>query len=60
MERAERIREARLHQPIEELKRKADKSRERANLYSQEEIDLADAEARELVAYFARIKEEVA
>ena len=47
-EREERIREYRLRQPQNELDRKARKSRERANLYTQEEMDAADAKAKEM------------
>lgn len=46
------IREKRLKQPVEELLRKAVKSRERANLFTQEELDYADVEAKELYEYF--------
>ncbi len=48
IEREERIRQFRLRQPIEELRRKSDKSRDRANLYTQEELDYAGAKAKEL------------
>lgn len=37
-------------QPLDELRRKASKAKNRANLYTQEELDLAAAEACELVA----------
>jgi len=53
-DRQERIRRARLRQPRAELERKAAKATERANLYSQEEIDLADAEASELADWFTQ------
>jgi hypothetical protein len=39
-------------QPIEELRRKAEKARCRSNLWTQEELDLADKEAAELYRYF--------
>ena len=48
--RADKIKERRLRQPIEELERKADKSHERANIWTQEEIDLCNAKARDLSA----------
>lgn len=48
--RAEQIRAKRLKQPIEELQRKAQKSAERARLWTQEELDAADAEARKIAA----------
>jgi hypothetical protein len=51
-EREERIAEFRRKQPIEELRRKANLATDRFNLWSQEELDLADAEARELAAFF--------
>jgi hypothetical protein len=38
------------------LERKAAKAIERANLYPQEEIDLADAEATELAAWFKSVQ----
>lgn len=44
---SEKIREHRLRQPLSKLARKADKARERANIYSQEELDYADAWARD-------------
>jgi hypothetical protein len=47
-EREEKIKQYRLKQPVAELERKAIKSRERANLYTQEELDLAAREAMEL------------
>jgi hypothetical protein len=52
-EREEKIRQARLRQPIEELARKAATARGRhTNQYwSQEELDLADAEAKDLFNY---------
>lgn len=46
--RAEKIRAARLRQPIEELERKAKKARERANIWTQEELDWAMKYAEEL------------
>lgn len=57
MTRSERIREFRLRQPVAELRRKAEKSRERANLHTREELDLAEAKARELSAHFDRTPE---
>lgn len=51
-EREEKIRQYRLKQPLAELERKADKSRDRANIWTQEEIDAADKEAREWSAWF--------
>ena len=39
------IREGRLRQPLRELQRKAEKARDRSRLYSQEELDYADAVA---------------
>lgn len=56
MNRSEYIREARLRQPLAELTRKANKARGRINLYSQEEIDLAEVEARELVAWLGMME----
>ena len=47
-EREKKIREYRLKQPLEELKRKRDKSVERANIWSQEELDYASAKARKM------------
>jgi hypothetical protein len=35
-------------QPIEELRRKAEKARCKSNIWTQEELDLADVEADEL------------
>jgi hypothetical protein len=52
-EREARIREYRLRQPRAELERKAAKAADRAKLWTQEEFDAADAEARDLAAYFA-------
>lgn len=52
IQRKERIREFRLRQPQEELDRKADKARERSNLWTQEELDAADKKATALAAYF--------
>jgi hypothetical protein len=49
-ERAERIRQFRLKQPRAELERKAKKAVERSNLYTQEELDAADAQARDICA----------
>ena len=47
--RQEAIRQRRLKQPMEELKRKADKAWNRkSNLWTQEEIDAADKRAEEL------------
>ncbi|KKL25214.1 hypothetical protein LCGC14_2407550 [marine sediment metagenome] len=46
--RKDKIKEYRLHQPLEELKRKARKARERANLWTVEELDYAQAQAREI------------
>lgn len=40
-----KIRDARLAQSLDELKRKALKAVRRQNLYTQEELDLADVEA---------------
>ncbi len=54
-EREEKIRQCRLKQPIEELRRKADKSVERSNVWTQEELDCADAEAKELAEYFKQV-----
>jgi hypothetical protein len=48
LDRAMRIELYRLDQPIEELRRKAEKARCKSNLWTQEELDLADAEASEL------------
>lgn len=42
------IRAARLRQPLKELQRKALKSRNRANLWTQEQLDYADAVALKL------------
>ena len=50
VQRAARIKESRIKQPISELKRKAEKARERANIWTVEELDYADARARELLA----------
>lgn len=50
-DRRRRIDEARQKQPIEELRRKARKARERANLWSQEELDLAKARARSFMRF---------
>ena len=49
-ERLERIRQFRLKQPQAELDRKADKARDRAKLWTQEEIDAADKEAARFLA----------
>jgi hypothetical protein len=48
LDRAMRIELYRLDQPIEELRRKAEKARRRDNIWTQEELDWADAEASEL------------
>jgi hypothetical protein len=45
-DRQERIKKARQAQPRQELHRKAEKARNRANLYSQEELDYAAARAK--------------
>lgn len=50
-EREARIREYRLRQPITELQRKADKSRDRARLWTQEELDASEVEAAELCRF---------
>jgi hypothetical protein len=47
-QRRQRIAEARLRQPIEELDRKAAKAATRARLWTQEELDCADVRARAL------------
>lgn len=52
IERENRIREFRLKQSQEELDRKADKARERSNLWTQEELDAADKKAAEWAKYF--------
>jgi hypothetical protein len=39
-------------QPTEELERKANKARERSNLFTQEEIDLAQRKAEIMSAMF--------
>lgn len=49
-EREEKIRQYRLKQPRALLEQKANKARDRANLWSQEELDAADAEAKEIAA----------
>lgn len=54
LDRERRISDSRQHQPIEELRRKADKAINRANLWTQEEIDFAFARAREMGEYFHR------
>ena len=46
--RADKIEEYRQRQPVAELKRKADKSFNRANLWTQEQLDLVHHEAHEL------------
>lgn len=45
--RADAIRQFRLRQPIEELKRKSDKARCRG-LYTQEQLDLAERMGKEI------------
>lgn len=47
-ERAERIRQYRLRQAQFELDRKAAKARDRANLWTQEELDASEASAERL------------
>jgi hypothetical protein len=47
-ERQERIRQYRIKQPQAELDRKASKAVERANIWTQEELDAADKEAEDL------------
>jgi len=47
-----KIDKARRSQPIQELKRKAKKACRRQNIWTEEEIDLADAEAREIMKRF--------
>lgn len=51
-ERREKIRRARLAQPLNELRRKANIACNRANIWSQEELDAANAEAAELAKFF--------
>lgn len=53
MSRSDYISSIRRQQPITELKRKADKAKRRA-IWTREDLDLADAEAVELIAFFAR------
>ena len=50
-EREQRIKEFRLRQPLSELKRRSDKSANRVNLFSQEELDYADALAVDLLTH---------
>jgi hypothetical protein len=50
-ERMERIRQFRLKQSQAELDRKANKSAERAKLWTQEELDAATAWAKEMALY---------
>lgn len=45
---SDRIREARLSQPIAELERKANKAICRSNLWTAEELDLARAQGRKM------------
>jgi hypothetical protein len=49
---SEALRAARLKRPLAELKRKADKAAQRG-LWTQEDMDHADAAAADLVAHFA-------
>lgn len=48
--RSERIRQLRTRQPLPELLRKARKARERAKLWTQEELDYAERVGRDLCA----------
>lgn len=48
-DRAKQIEEARLRQSSDELQRKADKARNRARLWTQEELDMARVQSRELI-----------
>jgi hypothetical protein len=50
-EREDKIREARLRQPLSELERKSDKAA-RPGWWTQEDLDLAKRKARELYKYF--------
>lgn len=50
-EREACIRDFRLRQPQHELDRKAAKAKERANLWTQEELDAADKEAERLYKF---------
>ena len=52
MTREERIASYRQGQPLAELRRKAEKAVCRSNLWTQEELDLADAEATDLAKNF--------
>jgi hypothetical protein len=51
-QRSKRIEKYRRNQSIHELKRKAKKAFRRQNIWTDEEIDLADAEAREIMKRF--------
>jgi hypothetical protein len=51
-ETTQRIETARQSQPLSELRRKAEKARSRSNIWTQEEIDLAEVEAAEMAAFF--------
>lgn len=55
-EREDKIREARQRQPMAELERKAWKAKERARLWTQEELDLAAARAQDMIRYFAHAR----
>ncbi len=50
--RERKIRSYRREQPIDELKRKADKSVGHHNLWTQEELDYAYAKGKQLADYF--------
>lgn len=52
IEREEQIRQYRLKQPRAELERKSKKSKERASLWTQEEMDAADALAEGWTKFF--------
>jgi hypothetical protein len=53
----DRIAAYRRKQPIEELKRKADKAICKSNLWTQEELDLAKVEAAEMAAWLDKVAE---
>lgn len=52
LDRELRIELYRRDQPIEELRRKADKARCKSNLWTMEELDLADAVAQKWKDHF--------
>lgn len=53
MWRRNKIREARIRQPLKELERKAEKA-SRRGWFTQEDIDVGEVKGREMAQWFAR------